>query len=147
MEKNFLKLFIVLFCVLFLSSCATTGPKFSEMGTSISSLPKDMGRIFIYRTTILGTAIQPEVKLNGKPVGKAVPKGFFYIDAPPGSYTIETSTEVKRKLSFILEPGQIRYVRLNVSLGFLVGHVYPQLIPNETGEKEIQSCRFIGGNN
>lgn len=39
---------------------------------------------------------------------------------------------------------QTRYVRLNISLGFFVGHVYPELIEPDIGEKEIQDCHYTG---
>ncbi len=93
---------------------------------------------------MLGAALQPEVKLNGEVVGKAVPNGFFYVDQEPGNYKIATSTEVDRHLSLALEKGQTRYVRLNISMGFFVGHVYPELVENEDGEKEIQQCSYTG---
>ena len=138
------KLFFLLMVAFLIGGCATTGPKFIELAPSISNLPPDTGRIYLYRTSILGAAIQPQVKLNGEVIGKAVPKGFFYVDREPGNYEIMTSTEVKRKLSLTLDNGQTRYVRLNVSMGFFVGHVYPELVASEEGEKGIQNCRYTG---
>lgn len=84
------------------------------------------------------------MKLNGEVIGKAVPNGFFYIDRPPGDYEMMTSTEVDRSLSFTLDQGQTRYVKLNISVGFFVGHVYPELVESEIGAKEIQECSYIG---
>jgi hypothetical protein len=88
--------------------------------------------------------LQPEVFVNGEEVGKAVPRGFFYVDREPGNYKIKTSTEVKRTLSLTLDKGEVRYVRLNISMGFFVGHVYPEIVENEVGESEIQNLRYIG---
>lgn len=145
MRMTLLSKFLFVITVSFLlTACATTGPKFTELAPSISNLAPGIGRIYIYRTSVLGAAIQPEVKLNGEVIGKAVPKGFFYVDKKPGNYVITTSTEVTRKLSFTLDEGQTRYVRLNVSLGFFVGHVYPELVEHQVAEKEIQNCRYIG---
>jgi Protein of unknown function (DUF2846) len=76
-----------------------------------------MGRIYFYRTALIGAAVQPDVKLNGEVVGKAVPNGFFYADRPAGNYQVATETEVERKLTFTLERGQVRYARLNISMG------------------------------
>jgi hypothetical protein len=91
----------------------------------------------------MGAAVQPEVKLNGEVIGKAVPKGFVYLDKAPATYEIMTSTEVDRKLSLTLDKGQVRYVRLDISMGFFVGHVYPELVDSDVGEKEIQDCRCL----
>lgn len=129
---------------LLLLGCAT-GKNFAEMRQSIPPLPPDQGRIFIYRTVVLGAAVQPSVKVNGQVVGSAKPQGFFYVDRPPGEYRISTETEVLRTLSLTLEPGQVRYVRLGISIGFFVGHVYPELVEDAVGQSEIADCRYIGG--
>jgi hypothetical protein len=142
--KALSKSFFILVVSFLLGACATSGPKFHELAPSISNVAPDIGRIFLYRKSILGAAVQPEVKLNGEVIGKAVPNGFFYVDKKPGSYEIMTSTEVNRKLSLTLDDGQTRYVRLNISIGFFVGHVYPELVDSEAGKREIQDCRYIG---
>jgi hypothetical protein len=105
-------------------------------------VPADAGRIYFYRTAVMGAAIQPDVKVNGQAVGSAKPQGFFYIDRPAGEYKIETSTEVTRTLSLVLEKGQARYVRLNISLGFFAGHVFPELVEDAVGTKEIADCKL-----
>jgi len=142
--KALLKLLAVIVVSLSFCGCATSGPKYSELIPNVSNLPADTGRIFIYRTAVMGAAVQPEVKLNGDVIGRAVPNGFFYIDKKNGTYEILTSTEVDRKLSLLLESGQTRYVRLNISWGFFVGHVYPELIESGIAEKEIQDCHYTG---
>jgi hypothetical protein len=129
------------FVLMLLSSCAS-GEKFTEVQKTIAAPAAGMGRIFIYRTAVVGTAIQPAVKINGEKVGNAVPNGFFYVDRPAGNYEISTSTEVKRTLSLTLEPNQTRYVKLNIGFGFLAGHVWPELVDNATGEKDIASLRY-----
>ena len=126
-----------------LSGCAT-GPKYAQVRNTIPALNPEQGRVFIYRATAFGAAVQPAVKLNDEKVGTAKPKGFFYVDRPAGNYQISTSTEVKRTLSLTLDKAQTRYVRLNMAWGFFVGHCYPELVEPEVGEKEIQKCSHIG---
>lgn len=138
--KNLLSLALLTCGVAFFTGCAG-GPKFAEAG--IPSLAANHGRIFFYRTAAMGAAVQPDVKLNGEKIGNAVPKGFFYADRAPGNYQVETSTEVKRRLSLTLEQGQTRFVRLNLGMGFFVGHVWPELVENAVGEKEIAKCKSL----
>ncbi|HOC57534.1 MAG TPA: DUF2846 domain-containing protein [Verrucomicrobiota bacterium] len=126
-----------------LSGCAT-GPKYAQVRDTIPALNPEHGRIFIYRPSAVGAAVQPDVKLNDVKVGTSKSKGFFYLDRPPGDYQISTSTEVKRTLSLTLDKAQTRYVRTKVTLGFFVGHVCPELVEAEQGEKEIQKCKFTG---
>jgi len=141
--KNLWKWIATLLVVALITGCAS-GPKYAEVGASISEPGSGKGRIYLYRTAILGAAVQPDIKVNGEVIGSAVPKGFLYLDREPGKYQIVTSTEVDRHLSLTLEAGQTRYVRLNISMGFFVGHVYPELVENAVGAEEIQQCSYIG---
>ncbi len=127
----------------FMTGCAS-GPSYAEAKASIPSLKPEQGRIYFYRTAVMGAAIQPDVKVNGTVAGSAKSKGFFFYDCAPGEYVVETSTEVTRKLSLLMTKGQERYVRLNIAMGFMVGHVYPELVDDATGAKEIQECKFTG---
>ena len=137
---------IVLFSIigLLMVSCATSGAKYSEMVDSTPPISDAKARVYIYRSTALGAAVQPNVLLDGSVVGKAVPNGFFYVDCEPGNHRVATTTEVERELTFSLDEGQTRYVRLDISMGFFVGHVYPNLIEPEKAKSEIEDCRYIG---
>jgi len=133
---------LALALLLLLPGCAS-GPRFAEVRETVPPLAPGNGRIYFYRTTTLGAAVQPPVKLDGTKVGIAKPRGLFFVDRPPGNYQIETSTEVSRRLSLTLEDQQTRYVRLKMTMGFAVGHVSPELVEPEVGESEIQKCRLI----
>ena len=127
------------------SACAS-GPGFSEVNPSLVSDQPGKERIFFYRPSSLGAAIQPDVMLNNEKVGQAQPWGFFYVDRPPGDYKVVTSTEVERAVSFILEKGQTRFIRLSISMGFFVGHVYGELVDESVGLPEIKDCcNYTGG--
>jgi hypothetical protein len=124
------------------AGCAS-GVKYSDAKASISPVKSDMGRIYFYRTSAFGGAIQPDVNLNDQVVGKAVPEGIYYVDKAPGEYKVRTSTEVKRTLSFVLDPGQTKYVRFDVSMGFFMGHVSPVLVEEDKAKVEIEKCKLI----
>lgn len=129
--------------LLAMAGCAS-GPAYKDVKGSFQPLAAGSGRIFFYRIASAGAAVQPEVKLNGEKVGSAVPKGFFFADRPAGDYEVTTITELKKSLTFHLDPGQTRYVRLNISLGLFVGHVYPELIEESVGKTEIEKTKSIG---
>jgi hypothetical protein len=118
--------------------------KFTEMNPSTMPKDQDSGRIFFYRTTVLGAALQPDIRLNGTKVGDSIAQGFFYVDRPPGNYEVVTSTEVDRKVTFVLEEEQTRFVRFSVSMGFFVGHVYGELVDSAEGLEEIKECKYTG---
>jgi hypothetical protein len=141
--KTVLKILLGVCLIAMATGCAT-GPKFAEVKNSIDNLKPENGRIYLYRTTTLGAALKPQIKVNGESVGKSIARGFMFIDRAPGNYEIMTSTEVDRKLSLTLEEGQTRYVKFGVTMGFFVGHVYPNLVEKDVGEREIQNCSYTG---
>lgn len=129
---------------LMLAACAS-GPKLAEMKSTIPTLGADQGRIYFYRSgSIVGGAVQPSIMLNGTVVGESEPGGFFFVDQAPGSQEVSTSTEVEKKLTFTLDAGQTRYVRTVVGMGFFVGRVYPELVDDATGQKELEDASYIG---
>ena len=131
--------------VLLLSACAASGPKLSEMKASMPQLTADAGRIYFYRkSSMLGAAMQPNIMLDGRVVGESKPGGFFFVDEAPGAKEVATSTEVERKLTFTLERGQTRYVRTAVGMGVVAGRVYPELVDNAAGEKELEETSYTG---
>jgi len=143
--KRGLQNFLLIFSVGLLSACAS-GPRFQEVNPSLVSDQPEQGRIFFYRSSsIVGAAIKPDVLLNNETVGEAISGGFFYVDRTPGDYKVVTSTEVERTVSLTLDKGQTRYVRFSISPGFLVGHVYGELVEESVGLPEIKECKYIGG--
>jgi len=138
------KLLIILMAVGSLAGCAS-GPSFQEYSAKIAAIPETQGRIYVYRKTAFGAAIQPKVWLNDQVVGKAVPQGFFFIDRPPGKYELRTSTEATRILKFNLQPGEEKYVRLEIKLGIFAGHVKPVLVDDDVGKVEISKTKFVDG--
>ncbi len=138
-----LLLFASCLFALALSACAS-GVQFTEMNPSTMPRDQDFGRIFLYRTTVVGAALRPDIRLNGEKIGEAVAQGFFYVDRPPGNYEVVTSTEVDRKVTFVLEKGQARFIRFSVSMGFFVGHVYGELVDSAVGLEEIKQCKYAG---
>jgi hypothetical protein len=141
--KHLLRSTLACLALLVVAACAS-GPTFTELQASTPAPAADGGRIYVYRTSTLGAAIQPAVKLDGVVIGEAKPRGYFYVDRPPGSYKISTETEVDRFLSLTLAAGQTRYVRLDPTFGFFVGHISPALVDQQHGQDEIKDCHYTG---
>ncbi len=140
-----IRLMMLIALMFTLCSCAS-GVPYTQLNPSITPESPDTGRIFFYRATALGAALQPKIVMNGEVVGKSIARGFFFKDVSPGKYEVVTSTEVKRKVSFVLDNGQTRYIRFNVSMGFLVGHVYGELVDPKEALPEIEKCKFVEEN-
>lgn len=140
MKKTARLAFALVLCA-FCFGCAS-GPKYAELEPQMAKLDPGKGRVYMYRTTPLGMALQPEIKMNGEVVGVSKAGGFLWVDRVPGTYEIITATEVERKCSFTLDAGQLRYVRFGVSMGMMMGHVYGELVDEAEGAKEIRECSY-----
>ena len=135
--------------ILMLSGCAS-GPKYTELKSSLPEIAnkEEHGRIFFYRTkSPVGAAVTSNIKVNDEVVGVSKTGGFFFVDQKAGNIEVSTKTEAEKNLNFTLEAGQTRYVRTKVSMGALVGRIIPELVDNETAEKEIQGNSYIGNIN
>jgi Protein of unknown function (DUF2846) len=136
--------FALVLAALFIAGCATSGATFTDMSSGMSGPPSGTGRIYFYRTSIVGFAVQPQIRLNGEVVGKARPKGFFYADRPAGDYEVASTTETEKKLTFTLAEGETKYVRLSIGLGILVGRVKSELVEANEAKEELASLHYIG---
>ena len=128
----------------FLAGCAS-GPKFSEISKSIAPIPAADGRIYFFRaSSMMGAAVQPDIRLNGQVVGASKPGGFFYVDEPAGTYTAATSTEVEKSTTFTLEVGETKYLRTSPSFGVLVGRVLIEIEEPAKARAEIETLSLTG---
>lgn len=128
----------------FLAGCAASGPKMSEVKSSIPTLGADQGRIYFYRTkSIFGAAITADLRVNGDVVGRSTRGSFFYIDRPAGNYDVASSTETEKMVTFALDAGETKYVRTYVGLGILVGRIIPELVNENEAEKEMAELAYV----
>jgi hypothetical protein len=130
--------------VLVLSGCAT-GVKHKDMASAIPSLKPDQGRVYFFRSaSMFGAAIQPEIRMDGAVVGTSQPGGFFFVDAQPGNHEVITTTEVERRLTFVLAQGETKYVKTTIGLGIMVGRVVPELVSAAEAASELSDLSYTG---
>lgn len=125
-----------------LSGCAT-GAKYAEVAPTIPPVSQSEGRIYFYRPSAFGAAVQPDINVNGQKVGTAKPHGFYFVDRAPGNYEVTAATETEKKLTFTLEPRQERFVRLKIQMGVFVGRIVPELVDKSEAEGELKDLSFI----
>ena len=144
MKRHFLK-FALMGTVVALAGCAASGVKHDQMAASMPSLKAGQGRIYFYRTSsMVGAAIQPDIRLNGQVVGASKPGGFFYVDRPAGSYVASSSTETEKTLSFTLQAGETKYIRSSVGLGIVAGRVVLEPENRAKALDELNSLSYTG---
>jgi hypothetical protein len=124
-----------------LAACAT-GPTYQEMKSKIPALDAGNGRVFVYRDSTFGAAIQPQVLVNGKVVGVSRANGFFYTDLPAGDYRMSAQTEVERSISFTLAPREVKFVKASISFGIFAGRINFDLVNAPAGEAAIETLAY-----
>jgi len=125
-----------------LAACAG-GPKLSE--SNVPSIPQDQGRIYFYRTQVIGVAVQPSIRLNGNKVGDCQPNGVFFKDVAPGDYEATVTTEVEHKLTFTIAKSEEKYVRCYITFGLFVGHAVLELVDPEEARGKIAGLSLTAG--
>ncbi|KQV96897.1 DUF2846 domain-containing protein [Rhizobacter sp. Root1221] len=144
MKRTFLKLAAAVAVAAVLSGCAT-GVKYQDMANTIPAVKPNQGRVYFLRSSsMVGAAIQPEIRLDGQVVGESKPGGFFFVDKAPGNYLASTSTETEKTLSFTLAAGETKYVRTSPSFGLLVGRIVVELETPDKAQAELPSLSFTG---
>jgi hypothetical protein len=131
---------ILFTAVLVLVAGCATGPSMKESAQAVPSLESGKGRIFFYRTMIVGAAYTPDVLLNGQKVGNAVPRSVFFQDVAPGKYAV-TTTMTSEVVNLEVSAGEKKYVRLSYAFGF---RIYPELVDPPTGESEASELSLTG---
>jgi len=142
---NFKSIFALIAVAAALTGCAASGPSHKEMEAKMPVLKADQGRVFFYRpASFVGGGLSPDIKLDGVVVGESKQGGFFYVDTAAGKHEASTTTEATNNLSFVLDKGEIKYVRTKVSMGIMVGRVIPELVGAEEAKKEIAETAYTG---
>jgi hypothetical protein len=128
-----------------LAGCAAGGHSYVSVVSSIPPLKENGCRVFFYRTdSMVGMALQPEIRLDNQLVGKSQPGGFFYVDTHPGRHLATSQTEAEARLEFDVEAGQTVYVASSIGFGLLVGRVQLNLKPEAVALSDLSPLRYTG---
>ena len=141
--SNDRQILATLLVLLSIFGCASD-PTFDEYARSMPAVPADDGRIYIYRITTVGDAIRPSVRIDGEPVARAIPNGFFYVDLPAGEYEISAAKNTANVLPVRLETGDEKYVRLEVKFSTSSWQFTPMLVSAEVANKEMKNTAYTG---
>jgi hypothetical protein len=133
----------LLAAVLALSACAT-GPKLSETPEAQTSVEAGMSRIVVYRTGIFGTAIQPEITVDGEPTGKCQPNGAFHVDVNPGDHRLTATTEATSAVKLKTSENETIFVECSIGMGFFVGRPHLSVVDKQAGADAVRELVFIG---
>lgn len=131
-----------------LAGCA--GPRYASMASSLPPLKPGDGRIVFYnpmQDAGAGPSGQPKIRVNKQVVGRSKPGSFFYVDRPAGSYVVTDKLWTDDGLSFMLNPGETRYVRFVApSLGSTgISKLNIELVDSQSeAQRELLPLRYFG---
>lgn len=128
------------------TGCAS-GPKFSAYRPTVPPPGNGLARIWFYRPSAFGAAVQPAVNLDGQSVGNAVPHGFFHVETLPGPHTVSCTTEWTHKVDLNVTTNEDSFVRLSMMMGLVVGHVIPKEVPESQAVKEMENLHLASPQN
>ena len=135
-----IKLIILAFVAAALAGCAS-GKSYTEISSQLKNTLPGKGRIVFYRDNPIGLAVQPDIRINDRTVGKSVPSGFFSCDLKPGDYTITAKTESTTTLILTIRPGETKYVRSSIGIGLFVGRPKFEEMNTKTAKYHLKELK------
>lgn len=142
-----LKAILLSICLLVLScgfSGCASGPEYRTIAERIPPLPEHSGRIYFYRTSIVGPFYRPDIQLDGKVVGTSVSGGFFFVDQPAGDHVIALAAGAEHGMKLSLDERQTRYVEGFVQIGLLESNMILKIADPTEGEKAVRGLKYTG---
>jgi len=127
-----------------LVGCGATGPRYSEIEAKLPPLDKEQGRVFFYRPSIIGAAIQPDVRLDGQVVGVSQPNSFFFVDRPAGEYKASAKTESEATINLKVQPMTVSYVSMGIGIGIMVGRPNFSIVTESQAKPELSGLAYGG---
>lgn len=124
-----------------LAGCAS-GPTLSE--SKSAPIAKGMSRLVVYRTGLLGAAIQPKVQVDGKDTGLCTPNGVFSVDVPAGQHRVSATTEMTNQTVVETKAGATSYVKCSVGFGLVIGQARLEGVSTATGAAETGGLSLTG---
>ena len=144
--------------VVFLTGCATTGPKFNDAKVDFPVVNSDNGRIYLYRPSkLMGMGYTPDIYLNNVNIGKLSNDGFFYVDKPEAEYIIDSrdgetkSLDPENSIKFTVRKGETKYIKFTFSkVGtalFLVKAsipvMHPEVVDKKSALADLEEMSYI----
>jgi hypothetical protein len=122
--------------------CAATGKPYEPVTLSATDANKAV--VYVYRSpAFVGSAVSYTVNASTKPLVKLVNGGYYPYVTNPGEVEIWAETEAKSSVTVDLKPGDRKYVKGTVGVGFLVGRPSLTLVDPATAQAEIKECKLI----
>lgn len=111
---------------------------------TFSQPPSDRAGVYIYRDSMLGSALTKLVKIDDQIIGTTAPGMYFHIQAKPGKRILSTQSEFSdNTLEVNLDGGKNYFIRNYIKLGVFVGGANLELADETEAKTAItENCKL-----
>jgi hypothetical protein len=144
MNKIIINSFIGIVLLITLSGCSAKGPQFQSIEQPIEG----ESNIYIFRTGILGQAVQPDIHHLDKQtnidsvIGSVKPDGYILSKVKPGKHLYWAKTEARNEVEIVTKKNEIYCIEHYIGMGFFVGHPQFEIVDMEKCKKELKKTRL-----
>lgn len=142
-----MRIVLSLIAFLFLTSCAATGPTYSEQNSGGPELKPEPGKalVYVYRVSnYVGSGLSAPVLDNGKQVGSLNIGGYITLQVDPGFHEFRTDLYVVDEPTTIqIMEGETYYLKVFVE-GFWRVVFQMQRVPEAEALPELSEMRYQG---
>lgn len=131
----------------FLSGCASVpmeSVEKSNQAKQFNSPPEGKSGLYVYRDSIVGSALKKDIWVNGKCIGESAPKTFFYEEVEGNKeHKISTESEFSpNDIMLKVQEGKNYFVRQFIKLGAFVGGAGLEVVEEEKGKEAISTLKL-----
>jgi hypothetical protein len=110
-------------------------------------------RLVVYRTSILGFAVQPDYVVDGKVVAPSQPEGFVVCQLEPGKHEVSVGNFELNvnfgggsdKASVTLQPGKTTYLKAEPQPGLTIGVITLSEVTESQGQADTATLHKLDG--
>ncbi len=108
---------------------------------SFASPPQDKSGVYIYRDSVMGSALKKRVSIDGVSLGESAPHVYFYKQVAPGNHKLSTESEFgDNEIDLNTEGGKNYFVEQYIKMGVFVGGSNLKVVTEEAGKQAVLSC-------
>lgn len=123
-----------------LSGCAST---IQYVPYPTEPLDDDQARIYLFRPSIIASAIRMPIQQKGIPIGQTGPKGMLVWDVPPGLVVVTAQAENLAALAIPATAGQSYYVWQRMTTGWLYARTKMVLLDEAQAHRKMQRIKKL----
>jgi len=147
MKNLFFPLMLMAIAIPLLNHCASSSKASAEKSNEAKQFiaPEGKGVVYLYRPgRLYASAIQYQVKINGKDAGGSGPGTFFRWELMPGRYTLSSATSESSAVAEVnVEAGKLYFFKQGVGVGLTDARVRIDQVDEATGKKAVQSSKLL----